>query len=406
MTRRGTTSRGRAIFVLGAACWLVAALAGSHALYPLGIGLVAVTVLAVAWVRLALRRPRLTRRRPPHALVEGDDLEVELLLEHGSGFPLPGAVATDRAGALGEHGVDLTSAEDGVYTGAYIVHNVSRGRHRLGPVRLSVADPFGLAHAETTLPHQDALLVYPRLAELGRIFFEGGGGATDGRRLLLRRPAGFELHSVREHQHGESLRRVHWPSTTRRGVLMVKELEDSPRDELAVLLDGSESGTSPDPAFDAAVRVAGSIVLAQVRRGRRCVLVLNARHREAQTVASEGPDWQRALDLLAGAQPDARTSAATLLASEIGAASRARQLVVVTSQLAPALVERLIARVLSRRPAAVVYVDAPTFAGRDGSREPALLRLSTAGVSVAVVRRGDELADVLCAHEAPEALHA
>lgn len=408
MTRRGTTSRGRAILVLGAACWLVAALAGSHALYPLGVGLVAVSLLALAWVRLALRAPRLTRRRPPHALVEGDDLELELVLEHGSPFPLATAVATDHAGMLGERTVDLRRGDDGLYSGAYTLRDVPRGRHRLGPLRLSVADPFGLAQAEATLPQLEGLLVYPRLAEVGRLFFEGGGGASDGRRLLLRRPAGFELHSVREHQHGESLRRVHWASTARRGALMVKELEDSPRDELAVLLDGSAgtAGTSPDPAFDAAVRVAGSIVLAQVRRGRRCVLVLNTRVREVQTVASEGAEWQRALDLLAGAQADARTSAASLLASEAGAASRARQLVVVTSQLPPALAELLVARVLSRRPAAVVYVDAPTFAGRGATREPALLRLASAGVPVAVVRRGDDLAEVLAAQQVPEAAHA
>ena len=408
MTRRGTTSRGRAILVLGAASWLVAVLAGSHALYPLGIGLVAMTVLGLAWVRRALRRPALTRRRPPHALVEGDDLRIELLLEPGSRFPLPTVVAADRAGALGERTVELVRTPDGGYSGSYLLENVPRGRHRLGPLGLTASDPFGLARVETTLAQQDALLVYPHLVDVGRLFFEGGGGASDGRRLLLRRPAGFELHSVREHQHGESLRRVHWPSTARRGALMVKELEDSPRDELAVLLDGSEAaaGTSPDSAFDAAVRVAGSIVLAQARRGRRCVLVLNSRFREMQAVASEGPEWQRALDLLAGAQPDARTSAAALLASEAGAAVRARQLVVVTSQLAPALVERLVGRVLSRRPAALVYVDAPTYAGREAAREPALLRLANAGVLVAVVRRGDDLAEVLAAQQAPEALRA
>jgi hypothetical protein len=136
------------------------------------------------------------------------------------------------------------------------------------------------------------------------------------------------------------------------------------------------------------------------------VLVLNTRVREVQTVASEGAEWQRALDLLAGAQADARTSAASLLASEAGAASRARQLVVVTSQLPPALAELLVARVLSRRPAAVVYVDAPTFAGRGATREPALLRLASAGVPVAVVRRGDDLAEVLAAQQVPEAAHA
>lgn len=408
MTRRGTTSRGRAILVLGAACWLIAALAGSHALYPLGIGLVAVALLALAWVRLALQRPRLARRHPAHELVEGDDVAIELVLEPGSTFPLPTALATDAGAGLGERTVELERGDGGRYEGSYVLERVPRGRHRLGPVRLSVADPFGLAEAETTLPERQSLVVYPRLSELGRLFFEGGGGASDGRRLLLRRPAGFELHSVREHQQGESLRRVHWPSTARRQTLMVKELEDSPRDELAVLLDGDASavaGMSPDSAFDAAVRVAGSILLAQARLGRRCVLVLNTRLRESQAVSSDGPEWRLALDLLAAAQPDAPVSAAAVLASDAGAAARARQLVVVTSRLEAPLVDRLVERVRSRRPAAVVHVDAPTFAGREPSPQPSLLRLSTAGVPVAVVRRGDDLARALAAAPAAEAAH-
>ena len=46
--------------------------------------------------------------------------------------------------------------------------------------------------------------------------------------------------SVREYERGESLRKVHWPTTARRGQLMVKELEDSPRDEIAVVLDADD----------------------------------------------------------------------------------------------------------------------------------------------------------------------
>src|SRR5207237_839309 len=75
------------------------------------------------------------------------------------------------------------------------------------------------------------------VVELERLFSEAGRFARDGSRLLLRRPAGFDLHSVREYEQGESLRKVHWRSTAKRGQLMVKELEDSPRDEVAVVLD-------------------------------------------------------------------------------------------------------------------------------------------------------------------------
>src|SRR5205085_5112222 len=111
-----------------------------------------------------------------------------------------------------------------------------------------------------------ALLVYPRLARLERLFSESGARSHDGRRLLLRRHTGFELHGVREYERGESLRRVHWRSTARRGELMVKELEDAPRDEIAVLLDADRASVV-GASFDAQVRAAGSILEAYVRHG-------------------------------------------------------------------------------------------------------------------------------------------
>jgi uncharacterized protein (DUF58 family) len=286
---------------------------------------------------------------------------------------------------------------------------VPRGRYGFSPVRLSISDPFGLAEAELALDERQSLVVYPRLTELDRLFFDGGAGPEHGRRLLLRRPVGFELHSVRDYQQGESLRRVHWPSTARRGALMVKELEDSPRDEVAVLLDGDTAavvGSPPDSSFDTAVRAAGSILLAQIRRGRRCVLALNTAGREMQTVSSDGPEWQRALELLAAAQPDADRPAAALLESGVSPAARSLELVVVTSRVESALVNRLLERALTRRAVALVHVDAASFAGRPRRPDPALLRLQAAGVPVAAVRQGDDLAVVLGGVTAGESAHA
>ena len=108
--------------------------------------------------------------------------------------------------------------------------------------------------------------------ELERLFSETGAHARDGRRLLLQRPSGFDLHSVRDYVEGDSLRKVHWRSTARRGQLMVKELEDSPRDDVAVVLDAWRG--CPSAVFDVAVRAAGSILQAYARRSRRAALVL------------------------------------------------------------------------------------------------------------------------------------
>jgi uncharacterized protein (DUF58 family) len=305
--------------------------------------------------------------------------------------PAPSVVAIERAGRLPEREIDLWPVPWRRYAGGYELRNVRRGRYVFGPVQLSIEDPFGLARTTLTKGEPEALVVYPRLVELPALFSEGGTHAQDGRRLLLRRPTGFELHSVREHAEGESLRAVHWPSTARRGQLMVKELEDAPRDEVVVVLDGDATATAGE-LFELALRAAGSILRAHVRRGRRCALVVNSAARPSQQVASEA-DWRRALELLAAVEADGRTPVHALLQAEGGVAARALELVVVTSRVDVPLADRLVQRQLSRRGASVVHVAATA------EPEPQLLRLQSVGIPVAVLRPGADLAATLAGRE-------
>lgn len=391
------TRRGRAVLAIGLLVWIVAWLFGSRALFPVAAGFVLAVLAGVAWVRLSRQPLAASRSWGGHGLVEGDDVRIMVRIRPSSRIPFPVAVAHDVVGRLGEHTIELRR-ESGVLVGSYTLRALARGRHVFEPIRVSIADPWQLAERSLRVDAREVLVVYPRLAELDGLFSEPGATLADGRRLPLRRPAGLEFHTVRHHVPGESLRRVHWPSTARTGVLMVKEFEDAPRDEVAVLLDGDAAGVTgigADSSFDAAVRAAGSILRAHVRAGRPAVLVLNTRAREVQSVTSDGPEWERALGVLAGAVADAPTSAAALLDSADGPAARALELIVVTSRPEPALVRRLLDRSLARRPVALVHVDAPTFAGRPSVPQPALLQLQAAGVPVAVVRRDGDLRDAL-----------
>jgi hypothetical protein len=97
---------------------------------------------------------------------------------------------------------------------------------------------------------------------------------------------------------------------------------------------------------------------------------------------------------------------AALLESGVGPAARSLELVVVTSRIEPALVDRLLERALTHRQVALVHVDAGSFLGRPRRPEPALLRLQAAGVPVAVVRRGDDLAAALEGAGPGEVAHA
>ncbi|MDQ2983490.1 MAG: DUF58 domain-containing protein [Actinomycetota bacterium] len=390
------TSRGRAALVIGLTAFLAARLFGSQPLYPVAFGLVLAVGLGWLWVRLASGPGRLGRLVPAGSRFEGDDVGIDVRLELAGIVPPPSVTLVERVGKAGEVTAAL-SRWSGFLAGGYLLPGLRRGRYVFEGSRVVIEDPFGFARTEVNVPAPAALLVYPRLVTVERLFVDGSPAATDGRRLVLQRPSGFDLHSVREYEHGESLRRVHWPSTAKRGELMVKELEDAPRDEVAVVLDADARFVAGE-SFDAQVRAAGSVLDAHVARGRRCVLMVNGAEREVQRVHSQG-DRRRALDLLAAVEPDGRTSLAALLRDETGAPGLAAELTVVTASPAPELAEVLMRRAAGRRRAAVVFVDAPTFAPGSANRvpNPQLLRLQSAGVPVAVLRAGDDLQAVLSA---------
>lgn len=384
------TRRGRFVLALGFGVYLAAWGFGSKPLYPVATGLLLVTLLAWGWVRLADRPFRVTRGWGDAEHVEGDDVPIVVELQPTGGVQPASVTLHERVGRLGVQRHVLRRSGSRL-TVRYVLEGVRRGRYAFEDVHVELSDPFGLERAVAPLPAPGALLVYPRLERLERLFSDSGARSHDGRRLLLRRPSGFELHSVREYEQGESLRRVHWPSTARRAQLMVKELEDAPRDEIAVLLD-ADAHAVVGGSFDMQVRAAGSIVEAYIRRGRRAVLVVNSERREVQQIHSPAADWRRALELLAAVEPTGRTPAARLLAEDDGPAARALELAVVTARIEAPLVDRLVQRALSRRKVSLVYVDPSSFNGVKRAPEPALLRLQAAGIAVAVLRAGDGLA--------------
>jgi len=398
------TRRGRSILGLGFGVYLAAWAFGSKPLYPVAIGLLLVVAVAWVWVRLANRPFRVRRGWGDSEHVEGDDVPVVVELEATAGVLPASATLVERVGRLGEQRHSLRRNRRRLSI-RYVLDRLPRGRYAFEEVRVEIADPFELERVTVSLPTPGALLVYPRLVRLDRLFSESGTRSHDGRRLLLHRPSGFELHGVREYEQGESLRRVHWRSTARRGQLMVKELEDAPRDEIAVLLD-ADAASVVGQSFDVQVRAAGSILDSYVRRGRRAVLVVNSERRDVQQVHSAAADWRRALELLAAAEATGHTQLARLLAEEDGPAARALELAVVTARLEPGLVDRLVQRALSRRRVSLVYVDPASFNGAARRREPLLLRLHAAGIPVAVVRAGDDLAACLLGEPAAEAAHA
>jgi uncharacterized protein (DUF58 family) len=391
---------------LGAVALGAALASGSRPLGVVGVGFLLAWGVTWFWSWLAERPVAVTLQATPEHAVEGDRVAVDATVARPSRIPL-GSLALDLSvGRLGKRSQRLhthgRTAQARIDLGP-----LPRGIFAIDKTEVVVGDLLGLVSVKPPLTCERlTVVVRPRLVELDRLFSEAGRIGADGRRLLLRRAAGFDFHSVREYEQGESLRRVHWPTSARRGQLMVKELEDTAHDGVVVLLDcdpAGDVGTPPESSFDAAVRAAGSIVQAHALRGRGATLVTTGCDGQVVPVRSAHSELGAAVTCLAGARPDARHGLAQVLHGNPTLAGTS-ELVIVTSTLDPRAFTAVLA-IAGRRAVSLVWVDAASFASRPTRAETGVLRLAAHGIPTAVVRRGDDLAAVLSARTLEVAAH-
>jgi uncharacterized protein (DUF58 family) len=385
-------------FLLGIAVTATALAFGSRPLGVAGVGLLLAALAARIWAGLVRGDVVSVAYVPmPSPALERDRVRLRIEALRASQVPLGSAVAHGRLGRLGSFTCRLEGHRR-LLSAELDLGRLPRGRFPLTDTRLVLGDHLGLESISRTVSAGDvAVVVHPRLVELTTLFSEAGRLGGSGRRLLLRRPAGFDLHSVREYTQGESLRRVHWPTTARIGQLMVKELEDAPRDSVAVLLDCDPCGAAgepPDSSFDAAVRAAGSLLLYHVSRGKRSTLVTTGQGGALVPVSTRDGDFGAALGTLAAAEADATHGIASWLSQLQRRAAQAGEIVVVTANLEPTAIEAIL-QTGTRRLVSVVWIDAPSYVGKATRAATGPLRLSAAGIPVAVVRRGEDLTAAL-----------
>lgn len=272
------TARGRVFVALGIAFLTTGLGLGMRDLTRIGVLLLALPVLTM----LINRRHPLTfevARRPVPARVRIDQpASVELEVVNPSRIRSPVIAAEEILDySLGDRPrciiPPLLRGE--AFAMRYAVRGHVRGRHRLGPLTLSVSDPFGLTDRELSLAGTAEILVLPRVVPLVDRAGGAHGVGVDGTIPHMVALHGEDDVSVRDYRDGDDLRRVHWPATARTGNLMVRQ-EDRPAMKRAViLLDSRESvhGPTTSPSLEWAVTMAASAVAHTERAGYAVHLV-------------------------------------------------------------------------------------------------------------------------------------
>ncbi len=107
------------------------------------------------------------------------------------------------------------------------------------------------------------------------------------------------VSGLRDFRPGDSLRRVHWKSSLRRGLLVVREVEDECERKVEVRIQ--TAGARPGEPFEALVRRAASRVVAHLDAGFQVSLRTDAESHES---GSGSRHRRNLLSFLALVEPD------------------------------------------------------------------------------------------------------
>lgn len=323
MAGRGLTRRGVAVLLGGVGCYLVGELA-DYAMFRALAGFAVGAVVAAVVVAMSRPRAEVTRTVHPERVERGTPALATLVVRNNSTRRHGGFSAGDRAGTT-EHRIQVRPLAPGAEaTYHYELPTDRRGLLRIGPLVLNRSDPFLLVRTNRTIGSTTSVLIYPRRHAVRPAAVAFPRHHYDGPTTDPPLRGSNDLVAVREYVRGDEVRLLHWRSTAKTGVLMVREYTDPALAGFTVVLD-TRAGALTAGAFEHAVEVATSLLYAGAQAGQRCGLITSS----GTNVATDNglPGAQAMLDELCLVAQDA---SGPLVPAELATRRPAGSLVVVT----------------------------------------------------------------------------
>jgi uncharacterized protein (DUF58 family) len=298
------TTRGRSFVAAGGAAMVCGLAIPEPDLVRVGALLVALPFVAALMARRSRYRLSCGRRLDPPRVPAGQATVVTARMENISRLRTGVLLAEDIVPyTLGSRPrFVLDEIEPGGHRElSYQIRSDTRGKFTIGPLRVRVADAFGLVEISRSFSATNTLVVTPKIFSLPRATAQSSwlGEGDGGMRTIS--ATGEDDAAPRPYRDGDGLRRVHWRSTARYGELMVRREEHQWRNSASVFLDtrrGSHSGTGTSATFEFAVSAAASIGAHLAEEGFRARLIT-----EAGEIAPRGTFQDTLLDMLAVISP-------------------------------------------------------------------------------------------------------
>ena len=272
-----------------------------------------------------------------------------------------------------------------------------RGVYSLGPVRAFSSDLFGLFRLRRTFPGLDEVTVYPATVDLPLFQLSTGDGFHQGAWSQRSHDVAPSVSTVRDYSYGDSLRRIHWPSTIRTSKLMVKEFDNELRNPIWIVLDlhrDVQAGGEIDNTEECGITIAASVARKFLAFGWPVGFLAHGDRRYVLAPQRNPAFHERLLSMLAVVQATGTEPLADVLRQAKAHFGSSSTLIIVTPSTDTSSLQGISALHGQRFQPVVVLIDAYSFGGRRGPEGMSSF-LKGVGTLTYVVRQGEELSSAL-----------
>lgn len=142
-----------------------------------------------------------------------------------------------------------------------------RGVHQIGPLHIKTGFPLGLKVFKKVFENtKSEIVVFPIPVKVKKFPFSIDESSTlQGDNKSKRKGGHDEFISVREYKHGDSPRHIHWPTSAKKGELIVREYQDTLSSSLTIILDLNKEFSvglsSKETTLEYAITIASSLAV-------------------------------------------------------------------------------------------------------------------------------------------------
>jgi len=386
--------------IVAGVCVLVGFATGFWLLFRVAYVIVLAIPLLYVWTRLMARGLTVEVERTDQRITQGQPIEGRIWIQTRSWLPTVWLEVEDPSTVPGHAARRvLTLPARGAASWSYRTRTRLRGVYTLGPVQVTVRDPFGFFRVTRTFGNATTVLVYPNAPDLPNFYVPPANLPGEGR--LRRRTHNItpNVAGLRAYQPGDSYNRIHWPATARLGEPIVKQFELDPASDIWVVLDlhrRAHVGEGEESTEEKAVSVAASICRYFIQQNRTVGLISFGEDLRIDEPDRGQNHYTRMLESLALARAVGDAPLSNLLMEESRRFGRHTTVVVITPSTEERWALTLISLGTRGVKVAAVLLEANTF-GEASSPLDVYGTLASGGIHTLTIKAPDDIGRVLSA---------